>query len=299
MRGGRGSMHSSSRASTMSFARSVPAFSLAADAKCESDSCAANSAVGLHAGARRQRHEHALSSGNPPPAAVRAWGAWSLPPIDASLGKPPQGIRPGTGRILDPAQRAVARPLQNGRRASREPISTKEGPMNISSICTRRLVAVDGGSTLFQAAAMMREQHVGALVITHSVGAGACVTGIVTDRDLVIDVLAQGLDPAGMKVGELASETIVSVSESADLADAMAVMEAHGVRRVLVTDAQERVVGVVALDDLMDACAEEIAGLSKVIRSGLQREASQVDDTPPMPLRVPSVGTAGWNTVVG
>lgn len=174
--------------------------------------------------------------------------------------------------------------------------------MNISSICTRRLVAVDGGSTLFQAAAMMREQHVGALVITHSVGAGACVTGIVTDRDLVIDVLAQGLDPAGMKVGELASETIVSVSESADLADAMAVMEAHGVRRVLVTDAQERVVGVVALDDLMDACAEEIAGLSKVIRSGLQREASQVDDTPPMPpmpLRVPSVGTAGWNTVVG
>lgn len=45
--------------------------------------------------------------------------------------------------------------------------------MNISSICTRRLVAVDDGSTLSQAAAMMREQHVGALVITHSVGAGA------------------------------------------------------------------------------------------------------------------------------
>ncbi|BEP38278.1 hypothetical protein GmRootV59_56410 (plasmid) [Variovorax sp. V59] len=174
--------------------------------------------------------------------------------------------------------------------------------MNISSICTRRLVAVDGGSTLFQAAAMMREQHVGALVITHSVGGGASVSGIVTDRDLVIEVLAQGLDPAGIKVGELASETIVSVTENADLADTMAVMEEHGVRRVLVTDAEERVVGIVALDDLMGACADEIAGLSKVIRSGLQRETVQVDDMPPMPplpLRVPSVGTAGWNTVVG
>lgn len=174
--------------------------------------------------------------------------------------------------------------------------------MNISSICTRRLVAVDGGSSLFQAAAMLRDQHVGALVITHSVGAGVCVTGIVTDRDLVVEVLAQGLDPAGMKVGELASETIVSIAENAGLADAMAAMEAHGVRRVLVTDDQDRVVGVVALDDLVDACAEEIAGLSRVIRSGLQRETSQVHDAPPMPplpLRVPAVGTAGWNTVVG
>jgi CBS domain-containing protein len=178
----------------------------------------------------------------------------------------------------------------------------KEGSMNISSICTRRLVAVDGNSTLFQAAAMMREQHVGALVITHPVGAGACVTGIVTDRDLVIEVLAQGLDPAGMRVCELASDTIVSVSESADVSAAMAAMEAHGVRRVLVTDAEERVVGVVTLDDLVDACAEEIASLSRVVRSGLQRETSQLEEAPPMPpmpLRVPSVGTAGWNSVLG
>jgi CBS domain-containing protein len=173
--------------------------------------------------------------------------------------------------------------------------------MNISSICTRRMVAVDGDSTLFQAAAMMREQHVGALVVTQAVGTGSCVAGIVTDRDLVVEILALGIDPAGVKIGDLASETIASVREDADLASARAVMEKHGVRRVLVTDAQDRVVGAISLDDLMAACSEELAGLSRVIRSGMQRETSELDGmlpARPMPLRIPAVGTAGWNTVL-
>lgn len=103
-------------------------------------------------------------------------------------------------------------------------------------------------------------------------------------------------------MGDLASEMIASVSEDADLASARAVMEAHGVRRVLLTDARNRVVGVVSLDDLMDAFAEELARLSRVIRSGMQRETAELDamaPASPMPLRIPAVGTAGWNSVLG
>ncbi len=124
------------------------------------------------------------------------------------------------------------------------------------------------------------------------------MTGVVTDRDLVIDVLARGLETAGIKIGELASDKIASVPEETDIAGAMAVMEANGVRRVLVTDSEKRVTGIVSLDDLMDACAKELAGLAAVIRSGIEREVAESRSDPqppkPMPLRVPAVGTAGW-----
>ncbi|VTU36323.1 Hypoxic response protein 1 [Variovorax sp. PBS-H4] len=170
--------------------------------------------------------------------------------------------------------------------------------MNIGSICTRRMIAVDSNSTLAQAAGLMREHHVGALIVTSQTAAGPCVTGVVTDRDLVIDVLARGLETAGIKIGDLASDKIASVPEEIDIVGATAAMEAHGVRRMLVTDGEKRVTGIVSLDDLMDACAKELAGLAAVIRSGIEREVAESRGDPqppkPMPLRVPAVGTAGW-----
>jgi CBS domain-containing protein len=175
--------------------------------------------------------------------------------------------------------------------------SAKEKPMNIGSICTRRMIAVDSASTLAQAAGLMREHHVGALIVTSQTAAGPCVAGVVTDRDLVIDVLARGLEPAGIKVGDLASEKIASVPEDCDVAGAMEVMAANGVRRVLVTDEEKRVTGIASLDDLMDACAKQLSGLATVIRSGIEREVGESKGTPqpkPLPLRVPAVGTAGW-----
>jgi CBS domain-containing protein len=75
-------------------------------------------------------------------------------------------------------------------------------------------------------------------------------------------------------------------------------MEAHGVRRLLVADGEKRVTGIISLDDLMDACAKELAGLAAVIRSGIEREVAESRGAPQppklMPLRVPAVGTAGW-----
>jgi signal-transduction protein with cAMP-binding, CBS, and nucleotidyltransferase domain len=172
--------------------------------------------------------------------------------------------------------------------------------MNIGSICTRRMIAVDSASTLAQAAGLMREHHVGALIVTSQTAAGPCVSGIVTDRDLVIDVLARGLEPAGIKIGDLASDKIASVPEEADMAGAMGVMTAQGVRRLLVTDAEKRVTGIVSLDDLMDACAKELTALAAVIRSGIEREVAESKGSAqapkPMPLRVPAVGTAGWGS---
>jgi len=169
--------------------------------------------------------------------------------------------------------------------------------MKIGSLCTRRVVTVDEGASLGQAARLMREHHVGALVVTARAAQGLRIGGLVTDRDLVVEVLARELDPAAARIGELASTEIASVAEDDDLAQAIATMQRSGVRRLLVTDADQRLSGIVSLDDLVQACAGHLAGLADVIRAGLERETDEMEPTPPLPpglLRVPAVGTAGW-----
>ena len=173
--------------------------------------------------------------------------------------------------------------------------------MNIASICSRRIVTIDSAGTPVQAAGLMREHHVGALVVITQAPEGPQVSGIVTDRDLVIGALASGRDRGGVTIGELASDRNVSVSEEDDLSGAIAVMREGGVRRLLVTNAEQQLVGVVSLDDLMDACAAEMAGLAKVIRNGIEREVGEISNLPPpapLVLRIPSMGTAGWGNAM-
>lgn len=99
---------------------------------------------------------------------------------------------------------------------------------NIGSICRRRIVSIDAAGSLVQAAGLMREHHVGALVVTTQTDEGPRVSGIVTDRDLVIDALARGLDGSTVTIADLASQAIASVGEDDDLSDALAVMQDSG-----------------------------------------------------------------------
>jgi CBS domain-containing protein len=170
--------------------------------------------------------------------------------------------------------------------------------MKIASICTRRVVTVQANEPLDRAAALMREHHVGALVITTPSGEGLQVRGLVTDRDLVMHVLARGLNPAGLRIGELASPQVLSASEDDDVGRAIATMRKAGVRRLLVTDAQQRLSGIVSFDDIVQALAAQFAGLADVLGAGIDREAGEPPPTPPLPptlQRIPAMGTAGWS----
>lgn len=169
--------------------------------------------------------------------------------------------------------------------------------MNIGTVCKRHLVTIDGGEPLQRAAALMREHHVGALVVTTPADGGAQVAGMLTDRDLAIELLARGGDASRQTASSLARSPVVSVREDESLAAAVARMQAAGVRRLLVHDAQGHLVGLVSLDDLLPACIAPLAALADVLRQGLEREAAErgAIAAPARPvLRVPPMGTAGW-----
>jgi predicted transcriptional regulator len=150
----------------------------------------------------------------------------------------------------------------------------QEIPMNVETICKPAIVSVDRATPVHSAAQVMSEQHVGALVVTEATPAGTSVTGVVTDRDLVIEVLARKLNPARVTVGELASAQVVAVPKDASVADAVAVMREEGIRRLLVIDRQHRLVGIVTLDDVIEALAGEITDLADALRTGPIREAA-------------------------
>ena len=145
--------------------------------------------------------------------------------------------------------------------------------MNIGSICQREVVTIDHEMNLHQAAERMREDHVGALVVTSSAPQGVAVLGVVTDRDLVIEVLANGRDGASVKVGSLVSGRLVAVPFDATLSDAIAAMEGEGVRRLLVTGTQQELIGVLSIADLIDALASDMARLALSLHKARYQEA--------------------------
>ena len=156
--------------------------------------------------------------------------------------------------------------------------------MNIASICQRDIVSVDAGASLRAAAVLMRDHHVGALVVTEG-DLTPSVKGVVTDRDLAIEVLALDLDPAAIRIGELATTAPVAVAGSGSLQDALVLMEEHGVRRLLVTAGDGGVIGLISVDDVVDAMAAEVGGLARALRAGIAREEAERPAVAPRPAR--------------
>jgi CBS domain-containing protein len=153
--------------------------------------------------------------------------------------------------------------------------------MNIADICTRELVMADKGASLQQAATLMREHHVGTLVVVASTADGVEAVGIVTDRDVVIEAVARGLDARETPIGRLAEGKLAVVPGSASVEEAIAAMKKRGVRRLIVANEGGQIAGIVSLDDLLNALAHDMAELARVGRAGIEREAAERAPLPP------------------
>jgi len=173
--------------------------------------------------------------------------------------------------------------------------------MQVGTMCKRQVVSIDAQGSLGEAARLMRQHHVGALVVTSGEAQGRHVCGIVTDRDLVLDALAREARGEDLRVGELAHTTLVLVAEHAELGDAMQAMAHSGVRRLLVKGSGDQLLGLLSLDDLIEAYSAELVSLVRIIRSGMARELRETPATPAArgePLLIPAIGRANWASVV-
>lgn len=149
--------------------------------------------------------------------------------------------------------------------------------MAIGEICSRTVVFIARDESCLVAARLMRAHHVGSLVVVDgSEGAARRVpVGMITDRDLVVGVMALGLDPDRVLVETVMRPELALAREDDGVGRAIALMRAHGVRRLPVVDATGALVGVLAADDLIELLGEELAGLAAMLGRGERRERAE------------------------
>jgi CBS domain-containing protein len=146
--------------------------------------------------------------------------------------------------------------------------------MPISEVCNREVVIVKPGDTALEAARLMRHHHVGDVLIVENRGGRRIPVGIVTDRDLVLEVMAQGLDPATIRVSDMVVSELVTIRKGAGLFEAIEYMHAKGVRRLPVVDSSGGLIGILTLDDLIELLADEMAALAKLVKHEQNKEAA-------------------------
>jgi CBS domain-containing protein len=144
--------------------------------------------------------------------------------------------------------------------------------MKVEQIYSRNVIHARRSCSLQEAAKLMREHHVGALLVTDEEQQPGRAIGIVTDRDLVLQAVAEGIGPKELTVGEVMSRGPITVPMSADIHEAMETMREHGVRRLAVSGGNAMLVGVVSLDDIVHVLAGEFATLDGIIRTERERE---------------------------
>jgi len=140
--------------------------------------------------------------------------------------------------------------------------------MTIGDFCVRNVVCVTRDATVHEAAGLMRQHHVGNVLVVDEGPDGRIPVGILTDRDVVIEVVAAGVDARSITVGELTQRPVTTVREDTGYAEAVRLMSANGVRRMPVVDAKGFLVGIIAADDILHQLVAPLVALSDLAVRG-------------------------------
>lgn len=144
--------------------------------------------------------------------------------------------------------------------------------MPLGEICNKEVVTASTEVSVLDAAELMRHNHVGTVIVVEQRDGRTLPVGIVTDRDIVLEIVAPGLDPEVMTVGDIMTPEFSTVKHSAGLFEAIQHMRTMAVRRLPVVDDSGELVGIVTLDDLLVLLADELHALSRLVMREQQNE---------------------------
>jgi CBS domain-containing protein len=139
--------------------------------------------------------------------------------------------------------------------------------MKIDRVYTRRVMATTRSAPLAEAAAAMARFQVGTLLVLDAAGEPV---GIVTDRDLAL----QGFASESSRVDSVMTPVLATVSSTSDAHEALELMRANGVRRLVVTDAAGKVCGILSVDDIVDGLSADLAAAAAVLKGEVRRDAA-------------------------
>jgi len=145
---------------------------------------------------------------------------------------------------------------------------------SLRDLATREVETVGVEATLSECAQKMRRTHVGCLIVVAPVGAALQPLGIVTDRDIVVEAVAPGLDPSTLTAGDVMSQPLAAGRLDDDLLDALACMRERGVRRLPVLDDDGMLYGLVSVHDVLAALAQQTEAVVGVLAAQRGKETA-------------------------
>lgn len=148
--------------------------------------------------------------------------------------------------------------------------------MKVRDFCSAQVVTVEPQASLREAALLMRNRHVGALVVVERKGGVERPVGLLTDRDIVVAVIAvPGARPEGIRAVDAMSQPLVAVREDDNVFEAVEIMQQKAVRRLPVVGADGALRGIVTADDVLRVLSAELGNLAETLRWGRKRELEQ------------------------
>jgi len=137
--------------------------------------------------------------------------------------------------------------------------------MLLRDVCMPDVVYCGPATTITEAARLMRHKHVGDIVVVEDPAGDRIPLGVVTDRDIVVEVLANELDAATTTVNDIVRTPVVIADDGEDTAQAIERMRMHGVRHIPVVGTGGALVGIVTLDDLLKVFAADVGALLEIV----------------------------------
>ena len=150
--------------------------------------------------------------------------------------------------------------------------------MTIGALCNREVIVTGADTSAAEAAKLMKRYHVGDLVVVDDSDGARRPIGLITDRDLVVEVLAAQCDPQAVTVTDLMTRPLATVAVDAGFWDALSIMRRHGVRRLPVVEEDGALVGILTLDDALELIGEATAELVGIVGREIEREKASRPD---------------------
>jgi predicted transcriptional regulator len=144
--------------------------------------------------------------------------------------------------------------------------------MTVRSICTHKVITVDREIDIAAAASVIRDNHIGYLIVTDSRSGGSSPIGVITDRDIVVKVMAMDVDPHTLTVGDVMTPEPLTAADDDGISETLRRMRRMGVRRVPVVGPGGKVSGVLSIDDVLDHVVGQLSDVSGSMRNELTIE---------------------------
>ena len=138
--------------------------------------------------------------------------------------------------------------------------------MKNGEFCNREVVVAEKDAAIVDLARLMRQYHTGDIIVVDNTGGKTIPIGIITDRDIILKIVAEGIPVNSVTAGDIMSPVLHTVNENSSIWSTFEMMQAKGIRRIPVINDQHELQGILTADDVLEIIAEETAALAKVFK---------------------------------